>query len=129
MFDLGKYLTTSERPTLADASESGRDPRVVASTYLLEFDDPFDEDDKIISEVAWVGENDLMVKATNRIANKMRVAHFDLGKDASDGSVVGKVVRADDFEARDGGWVETVGYLTWIKMSRVLIISRRRIKP
>ena len=58
--------------------------------------------------MTWVGANELMVKATDRIAKVQRVAHFVLGEVREEREVVGKVVREDDYGAIDGGWVEPV---------------------
>lgn len=56
-----------------------------------------------------MGKDDLIVKATNRIASVERVAHFVLGPGNEErGEVVGQVVRETDWKALDGGWVEPV---------------------
>lgn len=106
VFDLKGFADRPKRSTRPTAGSTGRlDPNIAASTYSLVFSKPFAKDDEIITEVSWVGENDLIVKATDRISRKLRVAHFQLleGGESRD-VVVGKVVREVDY-AREG-WVE-----------------------
>lgn len=111
VFDLAQYLSsaTTNRPVLGAAPKI--DPHVQAYTYQLSISRPFAEDDEIIMEVTWVGDNDLMVRATDRIARTQRVAHFVFGTDlvlGENNEIVGQVVRDDDFQAIDGGWAESV---------------------
>jgi len=104
VFDLEKYLESTREagyPTQQDVDKA---------TNELVFDSPFPENDIIISEVVWTAENELMVKATNRIATIERVARFVFDETvlADERIVVGKVVREVDFEKLDGGWAEPV---------------------
>lgn len=77
-------------------------------TLTLEFDKPFQGDNVVISELAWLAEDMLLVKATDRTASVLRVAIFKLNAAASSSErvVKGKVVRDEDWTKRDGGWVE-----------------------
>lgn len=114
VFDLAKYTSLPVRPTPwtpTNTSTPDVDPRVAALTYELEFSSPFAADDTIVSEVTWVGPDDLMIKATDRTAKKQRVAHFHITSDVESGAkIIGEVVREDDFGKEDGGWVEPVGF-------------------
>lgn len=108
VFDLFKYSALPAPSSLNDYA----DTRVAASTYHLQFSSPFAADDTIVTEVTWVGKDDLIIKATNRIASIQRVAHFAIGlleEEEGDIVFIGDVVREDDFEKIDGGWVEPVG--------------------
>ncbi|KAM0787347.1 hypothetical protein ACM66B_003435 [Microbotryomycetes sp. NB124-2] len=123
VFDLKSYLDSPrDRPTLTDEDEASTtlDPRVEAALYTLELSEPFGVNDTIVSEVSWVGSNDLMVKATNRVADQMRVAHFDFNESAAGRKLVGKVVRDTDFSSIDGGWVEPGQFMVGIESTRLL---------
>lgn len=121
VFDLGAYLSSPSRPSpspssLASNSTPTLDPRVAALTYKLVFSTPFAPEDQIISEVTWVGEGELMVRATDRTGGRERVAHFVVGEEEAmsgnggEGTIVGKVVRDVDWVKEDGGWVEPVSF-------------------
>lgn len=77
---------------------------VDAATYSLQVENPFDVHDRIITEVAWVGDNDLIIKETNRAASRERVAHFDFSTIAQDGLQAGVITRDVDYVKMDGGW-------------------------
>ena len=119
IFDLKGYSNRPKRPTRPSTGSNDRtDPNIVASTYSLVFSKPFEKDDEIITEVSWVGENDLIVKATDRIARRQRVAHFRLSEVDLEGKgnmVVGKVVREVDYS--DAGWVEPGQTITTLTSS------------
>lgn len=104
VFDLEKYIASTR-----DAGYQTQQD-IDKATKELVFDSPFPENDIIISEVVWTAENELMVKATNRIATIERVARFEFDETvlADERIVVGKVVREVDFEKLDGGWAEPV---------------------
>ncbi|KAK4701884.1 dipeptidyl aminopeptidase B, partial [Phenoliferia sp. Uapishka_3] len=107
VFDLLKY-SSLPLPGVIDTI-TGEDSRLAASTYRLTFSTPFAPEDTIITQVSWVGKDDLIIKATNRIASIQRVAHFSIGllqEEEGDIEIVGEVVREDDYEKIDGGWVE-----------------------
>jgi len=105
VFDLERYLDLTKERKWKSQDDVGK------ATKELVLENPFKEDDVVISEVVWVGENELIVKATNRIATVERVARFVFGEDDAmkdERIVVGKVVREVDFEKLDGGWAEPV---------------------
>ncbi|KAK4049074.1 Dipeptidyl peptidase 4 [Microbotryomycetes sp. JL201] len=123
VFDLRAYLDSpSDRPTLTDEDPAAPtlDPRVESALYTLELEKPFGVNDTIISEVSWVGSNDLMVKLTNRVADHLRVAHFAMNSSMSAKSITGAIVRETDFSSIDSGWVEPGQTIIGIESTRLL---------
>lgn len=53
---------------------------VESATYRLETESPLDVHDPVITEVAWVGDNDLIIKETTGSATRGRVAQFDFAE-------------------------------------------------
>lgn len=51
-----------------------------------------------------MGDNDLIIKETNRAASRERVAHFDFANIAENGLQAGIVTRDIDYVKLDGGW-------------------------
>ncbi|GAA5856001.1 hypothetical protein JCM5353_008762 [Sporobolomyces roseus] len=119
VFDLEKYLESTR-----DAGYQTQQD-IDKATKELVFDSPFPENDILISEVVWTAENEVMVKATNRIATIERVARFEFDETvlADERIVVGKVVREVDFEKLDGGWAEPGSNIVGIS-STVLLHSQ-----
>ncbi|GAA5989679.1 hypothetical protein JCM5350_001661 [Sporobolomyces pararoseus] len=118
VFDLEKFLESSSQRTQWTSQSD-----VEKFTKELVLENPFDEDDVVISEVVWVGENELMVKATNRIATVERVARFEFSREdylEDERIVVGKVVREVDFEKLDGGWAEPGSNIVGIASTALL---------
>lgn len=95
-FDLDVYHATND---------------TVQATQELLFADPMDIADRVVTEVAWVGTNDLIVKETDRAASRERAAHFDFAEAASSGIRGGVVTRDTDWVKLDGGWAETGQYV------------------
>ncbi|GAA5916914.1 hypothetical protein JCM5296_000616 [Sporobolomyces johnsonii] len=130
VFDLAAYLSLPTRPTPFSTSIASPtvDPRVSSLTYDLVFSSPFPEIDVVVSEVTWVGKDQLIVKATDRTARVQRVALFDLsqmegGVDEEEGkpkTIVGQVVREDDFGELDGGWAEPGQNIVGIEATTLL---------
>jgi len=123
VFNLEKYLPSTQK------QEWKTDSEVQRATKELVLENPFPENDVVISEVVWVGENELMVKATNRIATIERVARFEFTTEDSDDYkderiLVGKVVREVDFEKLDGGWAEPVSQSLFPSTSQTRRYSR-----
>lgn len=82
---------------------------ITRSKHELSWDGALPLEERIISEVAWVGEDTLLVKETDRAARRGSVIVFE----ASD---KGKVVRklGSDGEEGDDGWIDAVclyGYI------------------
>ncbi|GAA5897721.1 uncharacterized protein JCM6883_006795 [Sporobolomyces salmoneus] len=125
VFDLEQYLNS------AQDRQWTREADVEKATKELVFENPFRDDDVVISEVVWVGENELMVKATNRIATIERVASFEFvnANELKDERIlVGKVVREVDFEKLDGGWAEPGSNIVGIS-STVTLHSQSTTAP
>lgn len=67
--------------------------------FAVTIDGDFPEDDKLITEVVWAGDQ-LLVKESNRVSDILRVILIDVPDRA------GKNVRELDVEEIDGGWFE-----------------------
>ncbi|BGP54623.1 Dipeptidyl peptidase 4 [Rhodotorula sphaerocarpa] len=91
--------------------------RIASSLVTLRLSSPFDPDleGEVVTEVAWIGADELLVRMTDRSARVERVGRFDLAsfdwsKLERDGEgqrvLVGEVVRETDWWRRDGGWAE-----------------------
>lgn len=78
---------------------------IESATYTLQVQDPLDRHDQVVTEVAWTGYNDLIVKETNRAATRERTVHFNLSNIATEGLQLGAVIRDIDYAEMDGGWV------------------------
>lgn len=77
-----------------------------SSTYILETEQPMDEHDRVLTEVVWVDDDDLIIKETNRAASRERVVYFDFSALATEGPQHGIVTRDIDYSKLDGGWAE-----------------------
>lgn len=123
VFDLQRYLDLPKRPTKGPVTTDGKvDPHVAAFTYRLVLSNPFPDDDMVITEVAWISADELMVKVTDRIARRLRVARFALGGAGfvkrANGDVVGEVVRELDYS--QAGWVEPGQTIVGIESTALL---------
>lgn len=114
VFDLDQYQSApSTRPTKSSNDLTSIDAdtmKVAASLAEIVFDNTSGLSENIVTEVSWMGSHELIVKQTNRIANRLKVAHVDMNDAAihQSGKLVGKVVRDVDFAKLDGGWAEEV---------------------
>ncbi|BGP31575.1 Dipeptidyl peptidase 4 [Rhodotorula toruloides] len=85
-----------------------------ASSSLITLTLPFIDlpaADTVITEVAWVSEEEVLVRVTDREARRERVVLWDLAYVWLEGregekEVRGRVVRDVDWVKRDGGWAE-----------------------
>lgn len=68
-------------------------------SYQVPIDDDKDGADKLITEVLWTGDNDVMLRMTDRESKVLKVAVVD-AKQRS-----GKIIRVMD-ASKDGGWFE-----------------------
>ncbi|GAA5991505.1 hypothetical protein JCM11641_001188 [Rhodosporidiobolus odoratus] len=117
LFSLSSYLSSPSRPSFPTSSSSSSSqsstlsPSVLSSLSLLTLDKPFPPLDNIISEVAWVGEAEMVVKQTGRDARVERVGWFEVGTGTGvggeGGQIRGRTVRETDWVERDGGWAES----------------------
>ncbi|EFP90654.2 hypothetical protein PGT21_001710 [Puccinia graminis f. sp. tritici] len=87
----------------------GNNPVKDAVSQLV-LNSEFNDDDRIVMEVAWVSGHELIVRQTNRIATREKTGYFDLSQLASYRAVSpttqGRVVMDLDFVKFDGGWSE-----------------------
>ncbi|KAL5360057.1 putative dipeptidyl-aminopeptidase B [Aspergillus floccosus] len=68
--------------------------------FLVEVPDDFADDDRIIIEVLWAADSNVLVRATNRESDVLKIFLINTK------SRTGKVVRLEDIVGLDGGWVE-----------------------
>ena len=71
-----------------------------AEVFSVDISGGFADDDRLIVEVLWVGRGKVLVRETNRESDSFRLVLVDVT------SRSGKVVRAQNVAALDGGWVE-----------------------
>ncbi|KDN43691.1 hypothetical protein K437DRAFT_225471 [Tilletiaria anomala UBC 951] len=65
---------------------------------------------RLVTEVAWIGNSDLLLRESNRASDRARVLHFDLNKvrnvnSSSEAHLVGDVVRRIS-TVKENGWIE-----------------------
>ncbi|GAA6041035.1 hypothetical protein JCM8097_004686 [Rhodosporidiobolus ruineniae] len=114
LFRLSSYLSSSalSRPTLASSSSGSAEAPVEPYLSELVLARPFPDEDRLVTELAWVAEESLVVRQTSRDAGVERVGLFDLSaagevrEGDGEGRVAGRVVREVDWVRRDGGWAE-----------------------
>lgn len=91
-------------------------PRSSSASSLLTLTLPFTDlpaADTVITEVAWVSDEQVLLRVTDREARRERVVLWDLegvwveGREGAR-EVRGRVVRDIDWVKRDGGWAEAV---------------------
>lgn len=70
-----------------------------ADHFEVNIEGGFADDDRLITEVVWAGEN-VIIKETNRVSDIMRVVLVDVA------TRTGKTVRTVDVGKLDGGWFE-----------------------
>lgn len=76
--------------------------------YSIRIDDGLFGDDRIITNVLWASNGQLLIRETNRESDKLEIVLVDAIKRTS------KVVRSQDFRALDGGWAENKDYMLFI---------------
>jgi len=62
----------------------------------------FEDDDRIITEVAWIGNENVLMREMNRVQDNMRVILVDVE------TRKGVIVREENSEEQDGGWFRVV---------------------
>lgn len=103
IFSLDNYRNLSSipaRPVLGDQI----DAQTREAMFDLEFDKPFPADDVVISEVVWVSEQELLVRATNRASNIERVTLFTV-PDRPSAKLRGQTLRETTL-TKEQGWIE-----------------------
>ncbi|KAF7587308.1 hypothetical protein BBP40_007417 [Aspergillus hancockii] len=68
--------------------------------FSIDVPDDFPDDDRIIIEVLWASEGKVLVRATNRESDVVKIFLIDTK------ARTGKLVRLVDIASLDGGWVE-----------------------
>lgn len=69
-------------------------------TFSVELPEDFPDDDRIIMEVLWASEGNVLIRATNRESDILKVFLINTA------TRTGKLVRLYDVAKLDGGWVE-----------------------
>ncbi|KAF8310067.1 dipeptidyl aminopeptidase [Clavulina sp. PMI_390] len=79
----------------------------VHATQTLTWDSQLAPEDSILFEVAWVGNETLLIKEVNRAASEGSVVFFDVGASSFKGT--GRVVRTlgEKGEEGDSGWIDS----------------------
>ncbi|KAB8229247.1 putative dipeptidyl-aminopeptidase B [Aspergillus alliaceus] len=76
--------------------------------FPVDVPEDFPDDDRIIIEVLWASEGKVIVRATNRESDVVKIFLIDTN------SRTGKMVRLEDIAGLDGGWVEPSHYTKFI---------------
>ena len=77
--------------------------------FSVEIPDDFADDDRLITEVIWAGTTGkILVRETNRVSDQLHVYLIDV-KDRT-----GKLVREENVQNLDGGWMEVSETTTFI---------------
>lgn len=100
VFDVNRFLDQNAASGLAADQE----------TLTLDWSGRHPINDSIIAEVAWVGNNSLILKEVNRNADDGHVVLFDLSEGNLAARTQGKAVRklGKNGEQGDDGWIEHV---------------------
>ncbi|KAL2829744.1 dipeptidyl peptidase IV N-terminal region-domain-containing protein [Aspergillus cavernicola] len=72
----------------------------LAEVFSVEMPDDFEDDDKLIIEVVWATEGNVLVRTTNRESDILKIFLIDTT------SKENKLIRIQDISELDGGWVE-----------------------
>lgn len=103
VFELDRYR---------DAVSQGEDD---AEQHTIELDwiGKHPDENRIVFEVVWVGNTELIIKEVNRAGEDGHVVYFDLAGDSLVARINGKVVRklGKGGEEGDDGWIESVSFL------------------
>ncbi|SNX87358.1 related to dipeptidyl aminopeptidase [Melanopsichium pennsylvanicum] len=62
--------------------------------------------ERLVTEVKWVSDNQLLVRETDRYSDVMRIVNFDLALKALRDDIVGEVVRRQNAKAEGSGWIQ-----------------------
>lgn len=68
--------------------------------FDVKIDNGFADDDRIIGDVTWADDGKCLIKELNRESDHLRLTLIDVRKRS------GKVVRSENLQALDGGWIE-----------------------
>ncbi|KAN0074048.1 Dipeptidyl peptidase IV (DPP IV) N-terminal region domain containing protein [Elaphomyces granulatus] len=68
--------------------------------FSIDVSQGFADEDRLIIEVLWASQGKVLVRETNRESDLIRIVVIDVETKS------GKVVRSEDIQSLDGGWVE-----------------------
>jgi dipeptidyl aminopeptidase len=103
VFELDRYR---------DAVAKGEDD-AEKHTIELDWTGKHADENRIVFEVVWVENTELIIKEVNRAGEDGHVVYFDLAADSLDARINGRVVRklGKHGEEGDDGWIESVSFL------------------
>lgn len=104
VFSLEDYDTQFAKPASNSSTSAAK------ATQTLKWDTQLAPQDQIIFEVAWVGNQTLIVKEASRSGDVGSVIYFDIGASSFHGN--GRVVRTigQKGEEGDSGWIDSVSF-------------------
>ncbi|KAF3170878.1 hypothetical protein TWF106_010366 [Orbilia oligospora] len=76
--------------------------------FTVAIENDFTDLERLITEVTWAGNNNVLVRETNRESDILKMVLIDVG------TRKGKIVREVDINAIDGGWLEVSQHTTYI---------------
>lgn len=76
--------------------------------FSVDIDGEFPDDDRLIIEVVWASGGQVLVRETNRESDVLKIILVDTNERT------GNVVRSEDIQQLDGGWVEPTQYTRYI---------------
>ncbi|CAB5379362.1 unnamed protein product [Rhizophagus irregularis] len=77
----------------------------------ITFEDDFSDDERIITEVMWAGDDTVLVRVMNRVQDISRIVLVNVN------TRKGKTVREEDADKMDGGWYEINRSMFYVKKS------------
>ncbi|KAI5120961.1 hypothetical protein M0805_001665 [Coniferiporia weirii] len=126
VFDLEGYLASArDEEEDDDDEEGGIQGNVEEHLARLSWSPRQPASESIITDVTWVGADDLIVKEVNRAADDGAVIHFNTREIGSDDDLQGTVVRklGTDGEEGDDGWIESRQSITPIPSTLVTSLA------
>ncbi|CAG8586027.1 6513_t:CDS:10, partial [Diversispora eburnea] len=84
---------------------------LVSQSAAIPFTNDFGDTDKIITEVCWAGNDNVLVRVMNRVQDIARVVLVDANNRS------GVTVREENAETRDGGWFEITRSMVYLNNS------------
>lgn len=76
--------------------------------FNVAIENDFTDHDRLITEVIWARNKQVLVRETNRESDILKMILMDVGKRT------GRTVRTDDVQALDGGWMEVSHTTTFV---------------
>ncbi|RHZ80639.1 hypothetical protein Glove_134g248 [Diversispora epigaea] len=84
---------------------------LISQSAAIPFTNDFADTDKIITEVCWAGNDNVLVRVMNRVQDIARVVLVNAGNRS------GITVREENAETKDGGWFEITRSMVYLNKS------------